>query len=513
MPVRIRRARQGIKTGGRMSRPGHVILRGAVLGVMVAAAARGGELGGGLLPLLNLTDVQPEAAHSRGRLGLWRTGLERGLSISLRGEDLYRRYVGGVRVAGLSARSAWVALSLPGVVGQAAHETQIRIAGSSTDLEGRSRGPGWSGGLDVEGSAYQLCHAISQGRHRAAVSMSWSRSSAPDQEVRLDRFHRSESDARMNRYFWDLLEPTVGDRIHLSAEDRRRGIAAGWLVSLSARDQVALTARFHDRRPESGVRYLNTGSRAELRGWRRAQVQQEEEQSRAGLAYQRRMGGSWWARGELDLVDHQLRARVTQLEVPESTRGIVLDVVELGVGDASRRGVELKLRTGGRRRRLDLETAMFGGKSSYEAQGEGSTPVLGFSLRTVPITHRGDAELSGTIHTWGAAIQAERRWTQVRLRGGAFTARADLEAQSSADAAMEFGLYVHPLRDLSRYRIATHRVFAASSVQITEQLRVEYQVTQYFITIDGGDLEKPELQQDVRVRGGTVHTATLTCPF
>ena len=101
----------------------------------------------------------------------------------------------------------------------------------------------------------------------------------------------------------------------------------------------------------------------------------------------------------------------------------------------------------------------------------------------------------------------------MRLRAGGFSARADLEAHTDANAAMEFGLYVHPFRDVSRYRIAAHRLFAASSVQIHKRLRVGYQVTQYFVTIDDRDREKPEPQRDVRVRGGSVHTATLTCPF
>ena len=221
-----------------MSRRKAALFPGAVLGMMVAAAAECGELADSVLPLLNLSDIQPDAACSSGRLDLWCTECERGVSLSLRGEDLYRRYVGGVRVAGLSGRSAWVTLSLPVMLGQGVHDTQVQIAGSNIDLEGRTRDPGWSGRLNVEGSACQLRHAISQGRHRGAVSVSWSRSSAPDQEVHLDRFHRSQSDARMNRFFWDLLEPTFGDRVHYWAKDRSWGVDAGWLVGLSERDQV-----------------------------------------------------------------------------------------------------------------------------------------------------------------------------------------------------------------------------------------------------------------------------------
>lgn len=460
------------------------------------------------LPLVNLFDVQGDGARSGRRLDLWQEGQERWIALALRGEDLYRKYVEGVRVAGFARRDGLVTVVLPKTVGKTRHYIKLQASGGVFEYGGRSRSKGWSGALDTGGWTSRLEYALDRGRHRAGLSVARSRSEGSDQQVRLEQFHRSETDHRMNSFFWELLEPTIGREIDYTWKDCGWDVEAGWLVALFGRGRLGLAARLQERRPQVGIRYFNTGSAAELHGLRRAGFRQKLTARRGVLTYQHRLGSAWRVRGEAGYTRQRLWAQIRQRDVPQSAGGVLLDLVELGDGEWSRQAVDLKV--GGswaRSERAHLEVVAGWGRSTYKAIGEGTTPVLGFSLRILPISHRGEADLAGAISTWVGAIYGQKGWRKMRLEAGVLTARTEVEAQTRANAQMEFGLFVEPVQDVSRYRVALHRFFAAPSVQVHERIRLEYQLTQYLAYLVDKHRKKPKREE--KARGGLIHTLML----
>jgi len=314
----------------------------------------------------------------------------------------------------------------------------------------------------------------------------------------------------MNEFFWDLLEPTFGEEIDYTWKDRSWELEAGWRVDLAPRGQLGLTAHWRDQRPAVDVRYLNSGSRAELRGLRRSDLRQALSSWRYALAYQRPLGPAWRLHGEWGYSRREMHLRAQQQDRPQSASGVLLDLVELGNGWGDGKGVDGKIRGSWQSpARLHIEAVLGWGRSTYQLRGEGSTPVLGFRLRTLPISHQADVDLVGEIATWVGGVVAHKTWRRLRLDVGALAARSELEVRTRADAQMEFGLIVQPLHTVSRYRIGLYRFFAVPAVQLSDHFLVEYQVAQYLVDITDRERPGAQAERDEETRGGFVQILTL----
>jgi hypothetical protein len=464
-----------------------------------------------VLPLLNLADVDYADVSPDPGLDLWREPAGSRVSLRFRDEDVLRKYVDGVRVARLANRSSLLTIGLERLSeGGRRHGLTLQASGGALEYDGRDSDGDWSGGAGTRDRYSRLEYRLEAGRHRAGVGISRSRSSGRDQQVSIERFRSSKTDVRMNRFFWDLLEPTFGREIDFTWRDHRWELDAGWLVALSRRTRFGLAARLQEARPRTEVHYVNDGAMAELRGLRRADVRQKLQNLRLSLAYEHRFRPDWLAWGEAAYTRQRLRATVVQRDVPRSDSGVILDVLELGSGAGTREGVDLKARARWRRsKQSSLVTTVGWGRATYDAEGEGSTPVLGLSLRTLPIAHRADTNLSGTIETWFAGVHWERNWSRMALRAGGLAARSEIEAQTRANAHMAFGLFVAPVSAASEYDVAVYRLFLAPSARLWARICLDYQATQYLANVNRREPE-PEPQRQEKIRGGMIHTLTLT---
>ena len=466
-----------------------------------------------VLPLLNLADVDYADVSQEPGLDLWRELAGSRVSLRFRGEDVLRKYVDGVRVARLANRNSLLTIGLERLSeGGRRHGLTLQASGGALEYDGRDSDGDWSGGVGTTNLYSRLEYRLEAGRHRAGVGISRSRSSGRDEQVSIERFRSSKTDVRMNRFFWDLLEPTFGRELGFTWRDRRWELDAGWLVALSKRSRFGLAARLREGRPRTEVHYINDGAMVELRGLRRADAPQTVQNRRLSLAYEHRFRPDLLASGEAAYTRQRLRTRVVQRDVPRSDSGVILDVLKLGSAAGSRAGVDLKARTRWRRsKQSSLVVAAGWGRATYDAEGEASTPVLGLSLRTIPIAHRADASLSGTIETWFAAAHGERNWARMALRAGGLAARSQIEAQTRANAHMEFGLFVAPVSAVSVYDVAVYRLFLAPSMRLWAGIGLDYQVTQYLVHVDRHEpAPEPEPEREEKVRGGMVHTLTLT---
>ena len=222
----------------------------------------------------------------------------------------------------------------------------------------------------------------------------------------------------------------------------------------------------------------------------------------------------WILRPEVGFASCKWKGEMQQRNVPESARGVLLDILELGVGEGRWHEIDLKTRnTWNRSERLSVEWVLGWGRSTYSWEGEGTTPVLGFSLRTLPISHQGRADLSGWVSSRFGGIRMKRGWKSFRLDVGAMTARTDVEVRTRADAEMEFGLFVNPVRDVSVFAVDLYRLFFLLSAPVPGSGRLEYQVIQYLADLAerGKPIkEKPkEERPGEKIRGGAIHLLTL----
>jgi len=479
----------------------------------VSSAGRCDSLCGTVLPFLNLFDVQGDDACSGRWLDLWREKQERGIAFSFREEDLFRKHAGEVRLADFSRRSGALAVSLPVTRGKVSHHFQLEVRGDGFQYAGRARGESWSGELGTTGMAGQVRYTAAKDGNRLGLSVSWERDSGEDQEVRLEEFPHARDDRNMNRFFLDLLEPTFGRDIEYDWDDGGFKVEGGGVWTLPGGDRVGLKLRREDRHSRSEVTYTNSGSRQELRGRRRADLEQRWTGWRGEMAVEHLLTPRWSLLPELGFASRRWEGKVRQRDVPESAREVLLDLLELGAGEGRWREIDLKARgTWVRSERLSAELVLGWGRSTYSWEGEGTTPVLGFSLKALPISHRGRADLSGSVSSRFGGIRAKRGWRRFRLDVGAMAARAEVETRTRADAEMEFGLFVSPVRDVSVFEVDLYRLFFAPSARLPGSGRLEYQITQYLADLT--ERGKPRVKRpDEKTRGGTIHLLTLKHPL
>lgn len=466
-----------------------------------APAAGADSVADELLPLLGL--------YGRGAAltSPWHPSPAGGISLTVHDEDLLRRYVDGTRVVGLSGRVTRVAatLRMPGDTPQWVH---AEASGSDNDRSAVGQDNDWASGLSSDNTLSTLAWRREGGRHLLSAGVTWGLSQSRSQSLDVFAFHRSANDSRMNRYFWDLLEPTLGDRITYDIDQPYVRTDIGWAVDVG-QDRYGLQASWQRRTTEAIVGHVNDGARDELRGPRSSSLDHELVQRRLSLGLQRQLA----ATSVLLLAGYSSRdmsVRTHQLEVPRSSSGIVLDIVELGQAQADQHGPDVMLQTAWQSSTsLQLRGSATWSHSWIQGDGAGNTPVLGYSLRTLPISHSGSFSLSGTLTTLAAGLQA-------RLHGSRFggvveglALRSRYRGDTVADAQMEFGLFVAPLNETSAYDLELYRLSATPSVRIAPTTELRLSTVQYV-----GNLRSAaghvEPGRQVTHRGGRIHTLSLT---
>jgi len=462
-----------------------------------------------VLPFLGFVDVQGDGACSEQELDLWREKRERWVTFSLEGEDILRKYAEGIRLARFYGESKGLSVSLPVSRGGVFHHFRFQVLGKSFQYDGQSRGGGWSGGLKTEGMTGRMQYAVGRGGNRFGVSILWEESSGRNQEVRLEEFPHDRDDRDMNRFFLDLLEPTFGREITYNWEEGRQEVEVGGVWALPEGSQMGIKMRFEEGRPRVRIAYTNSGSRKELRGRRRADLRQKWSGWRGEIAIEHRLTSNWYLRPELGWASQKWEAAVRQRDVPESAGGVLLDLLELGDGEGRWQGLDLKLRgTWDQSGRFRAEWVLGWGRSTFSGEGKGTTPVLGFSLRTLPISHRGEMELSGDIVSRTGSFKVKREWKRFGLDVGAMAAHAEIGARVWGEGEMEFGLSVNPIRKVLPYDLELYRFLLIPSAQVSDWGCLEYEITQYLVEL--AQRGKPrEKHPGEKIQGGTSHRLTL----
>ena len=443
-------------------------------------------------------------------------------SLGWREEDLLRRRIESIAVADLNAAAGTSRVDLPWRWQLAHGAAAITASSGRVDYAGRSKRPGWNSRVSGRGRGFDITLTATADRHRLLLSLTQSRHQGHERVLELERFHRSKSDERKNRFFWDLIEPTTGDSIHIEWSASGLAVALGYGYHLTSRDCLEVELLRERRSSRLNATYQNRGEREELRGERPLEGRQSGTRRGISARYARLLASHLRIGAELGARSHRLDARAMQLDVPLSERGVLLDLVALGAARGSYDGRHFYLTAdldavaghGADRRRA----RQLAGRVTGEFAGDflGETPVLGFTLLALPISHgargRSEGRLSSTI--LGATGQVQRGTFDLGL--GLYTAWSDLKVETSADTEMQFGLVVAPYHnqrslDVNIYRLELRPAWTLEPVG-AGSLRFEIELRQYLLAIDDRE-QKPAadmLSKDEQVRGGRIAGLLLT---
>ncbi len=436
----------------------------------------------------------------------WRAPPKAMIIIAFDDEDLLRRYVDGARTVDLSSRQARMTaiLPLPGDVGQ---WLQVETEAGSGNFAGQGRSRQWSGALATDRSVGGLAYRRDGSRHRLTAGLRWGRERGSDQAVNVYDFHTSATDSRMNRYFWDLLEPTLGDELTYTWDQESLGADMGWSIELNERQRFGVQGSWRWCTPDVVIDHVNDGSRQELRGTRRTDVDQDTRDSRLVIGVEQNLGSATRLRGEAGFTSRQASSLARQRDVPRSDNGVLLDIIELGHARADQRGADVSLGVTWEATAYSrFEGAITWARSELMVEGIGSTPVLGYSLRTLPISHGGNLSLTGDLTTWAVVtgVEMQRRRFGATLSG--LGLRSHYRGHTAADAQMEFGLIVTPVDRAAAYDLHLFRLALAPWLRLSSSMELEYEIIQYAGRLRDRDAGPEPQASESTHRGGRIHS-------
>lgn len=459
-----------------------------------------------LLPLLHLQEIDTRDAES---LDPWGPPAGAGMSVRLHDRDLLRRYVGGLKVADFGSRQGEATVRLP--LSGTGHWLQVHSSSGSERRDTQQRDLDWAGGLSTRSSHQRVTWDRATATHRWIASMDVQRSRGKDHTT-LHHYPSSTSDTRMNRYFWDLLEPTIGQRVDYSWDSRSVGFYAGWVAGGTDGLRWGLQASGRRSDPDTELRYTNTGANPRLEGERHARLDQQLDNIRLAGGVEGQLSRRWRMRAEVGYAVRRYDMHMAQQNLPTSDSGLLLDIVELGQAAATQRGPQVILRAHRMPTRLlpDVSGYVAVSHARTQANAEGETPVLGFRLRALPISHSGQGRHDGRLTSLAAGFQLRQRSTHVGFDLGGMAAQAHYRGRTQASAQMQFGLYASPVDERSTLRPWLGRLSVAPWVRLGHWVDIQYRITQYAGGMRTGQVDtvsSPDSPSST-YRGGRVHTVT-----
>ena len=415
----------------------------------------------------------------------------RQLSLHTQTENVFNRRVGDVLVADADGQRSNVLVLLPFRRAGLEQHVGLRLSVGGLDVTGRSRDPGWNSRLGGDGLGFEAGYAVTRGRHSLSVELGGRSFDGDERAVRLERFHRAKNRLTMNELFWDLLEPTLSDRVDYRWTWQTWSGSGTWRAALSDVDRVGASLRLGSSSTDAVVTYHNTGDREELRGDRVVDLEHPTDEAHLALFYERQLNASWSGRVGLGARSRTLDTGLVQRDVPVSERDVTLDFFELGVAgvEYDRRHLALSATWHGRLHRRATFTA---GRitAEYDGHFDGVTPVLGFTVLALPISHGANGTATGTLDSWVMSVSGERLWESLSLAARLDGSWTELDARSRAEAEMEFGLIVSPHRSDRRFQLDFYRLELKPAWMLSRSLRAQLLLRQYII--DVGDLAPRE---------------------
>ena len=444
--------------------------------------------------------------------------LRRQVALSMQTENVFNRRVGDVVVADVDGHRHDASLLMPFRRAGLDQRLGLRLSVGGFDVTGRSRNPAWNSRLGGADLGLYGSYAVRRRRHAFSVEFGGRSFDGDQRAIHLERFHHVNDDESMNQLFWDLLEPTLSDEIDYGWTRRVWSGAGAWYISLSDIDRLGVSLRFSSSSSDAAVTYHNTGDRLELRGDRVVDLKQPTRELSIALAYDRQLNTAWSGRIMAGARSRSLYAGFAQRDVPVSERDVTIDFLELGAvaTEYDRRHLAVSATWHGCRKRQATFTA---GRmaAEYDGRFDGVTPVLGFTLLALPVSHGANGTTTGTLDSWVTSVSGEQHWGSLSLAASVDGSWTELETRSRAEAEMEFGLIVTPYQSNRRFQLDFYRLELKPAWMLSRSLQAQLSFRQYIIEVEDlapRDDVKPGVPDApgaaTRTRGGLTIGFSLT---
>ena len=337
-------------------------------------------------------------------------------------------------------------------------------------------------------------------------------------QLTIDHYPKSENDWLLDRYFYDLLQPTFGNLIDVSVYLRKLGAVGEFMYKVHDRCELGTKMSYSEMRNQTQLIYLNTTEK--LAGEKIIKIPLKNK----NLSMQFLVKTSIQimqihfffsvdrSRYGLDLVPDN----------PSKVNDIYIDYTDLGNCLLRRSGYGTGL--GFSIPVLPLmEIQITDAIATDRWQGEGTifTPVLGFEV--LPIAHNFRGTIDARTETNHLQINLQHRpWRKLSYNLNLDWLATNLRPQWQGTAYMEFGINDHHYEESLHYNGNIFMVGLAPVFNLRHHWSLMYslkQVIPLFREEKGAAGEKPPAAEEIKpsheskTGGGRIHQLTVTYNF
>ena len=461
-------------------------------------------------PLINLYDVS-KTNLTDTHFSLWEKFTNPTLSFSYISEDLYREYRNDNQTANFSAQKYRLLFTHRLKTLDTEHRFRIGLSWDLYDTQLGNNNTPLRNNLDIDEWSPSFEYIIDRKRYRFGLRIHRATQRGKKQTLAINQFPHSETDPQMNRLFLDLIEPTIGREIVYSLNATNLMIETGGWISMTSKDRSGIMYRVNRTTTTAQFQHTNTGTKTELQGKRNTDMALNLQSKHIAFMWEHDLNEKYqiglhtsYTTRKLPLLDLKPQT------IPQSSNGIALDIEDLADGIADTRGYEAQIE--GQKsfsNRLKLNGFIGFGKTNHTGNGNGSTPVLGFRLGFLPISHAANITVSGNTKTWFGKGIIGQYGGRVQWQLETLFAHAFIQNTTNADTAFQFGLSVKPIQNMSAYKIDIFRIHLKPALLITKKYQLIYQLTQNLIFINNTDRRTVPPIGSRNHQGGRIHSFTL----
>jgi len=333
--------------------------------------------------------------------------------------------------------------------------------------------------------------------------------------VYINKYYHDPEDELLNRYFYDLLEPTFGEKIKFEPTHKRYAISGEYVFSYQNRLNSGLIISKQIIGNNYRISYINSTDR--LAG------QKKLYGPVIGDLYNFQWINEFFlkqltVRTDIGYEESDILFNLNAVN-PTKSGDIYIDIRELADSSLSMNkfgcglGLEWEFSN-----RMNLALSIATGKNSIKGEGEVKTPVLGFEL--LPIAHQFDGGFNFDLSSWVYGLN----WKHQILRrfGYNFIAGySNSQGILTYDnlAKMEFGIGTSRLQDKIKYRIHMYQAALKSSLKIWENYILKINIQQIVPDINKRKVKKESIPGEPSGKkkrtywGGTIYSIGLEYQF
>ncbi len=352
-------------------------------------------------------------------------------------------------------------------------------------------------------------------KHR--LGLSWLAAYGETQsEIFIKKYYHDPEDDLINRYFYDLLYPTFGQKIEFKPAYKQFEFSGEYIFSFNDQINIGLLLNKQWIRNKYQIAYFNSTSR--LAGEKKLEAHLD------GDIYKLHWINEFIykplvIRTDIGYEESSILFNLNAVN-PSKSGDIYIDIRELA--DSSLSSEKLGAGLGvawGIDETKDLSLSIARGKNSIHGQGEFKTPVLGFEL--LPIAHQFEGEFNVDINSWSYHLDWKhqlRECVGYNIHLGYIDGKGVLIYNNLAK--MEFGIGTSRFKDKIQYQINMYQAGLSLSYMICKKYFLTANIEQIIPDIkerkeekEAMPSEQPQKRKKRSYWGGTIYSIGLQYYF